>query len=533
MKIKFTLFLISTFSGLFSATAQTTYVDNGTSATYTLQTGDSLYISKGIFTGTINDWAQGGKVTIASGATFKPANVNGYRSKYTIYGTATVSSLNTEAGFGLKNYGTLTVTGGSQVNGNAAQVWINYGTGTIAFKSSFAINADGTSFTNYGDVNVASDFNLYSTSTIVNKKNLSITGNFNSSKGQVGNEGLFASQKITFGGNTSFTNTCRTIAENGITIDNSSATVYNSGLLWASNNKSSSSFTNSGTIISTGNGIIKTVTFINYNIIRGNGLMYITGKSTLGSQGKVGVSGNTADTLKIYTVNRTKTTQIFDDQWGTVYSNAVYAKFQAPDTTTASDYPCSAEYAPLIILPVTWNDFSVELFNDLPVLNWSAKFDEGTLFEVQRSFDGNQFSAIAKVNTIQGISAYRYNDQSVPASHGNIIYYRIKAFEPSGLEKYTAIKSIRFATESAVSLQAAPNPFTGQLNINYKAARKGTATIKIFNIEGQLQLVKNVQVSIGNNTITIPEGNNFKSGIYILNLNNENGTIISAKVIKQ
>ena len=31
-----------------SATGQTTYVDNGTSTTYTLQTGDSLYISRAL-----------------------------------------------------------------------------------------------------------------------------------------------------------------------------------------------------------------------------------------------------------------------------------------------------------------------------------------------------------------------------------------------------------------------------------------------------------------------------------------------------
>ena len=112
----FTLSFI--LAGFISATAigQTTYVDNGTSTTYTLQTGDSLYIKQGTFTGAVNDWNNGGKVTVASGATFKPSGVNGYRSKYIIYGTAILPSLQTEQGFSLQNYGVITVNGGTQMN---------------------------------------------------------------------------------------------------------------------------------------------------------------------------------------------------------------------------------------------------------------------------------------------------------------------------------------------------------------------------------------------------------------------------------
>lgn len=520
---------VSTFSF-----GQTTYVDNGTSNTYTLQTGDSLYIKQGTFTGSINDWNNGGKVTVAAGATLKPANVNGFRSKYVIYGTAELASLNTEAGFGLNNFGTVTVNGGSQVNGNNAQTWINNTGATLTFKSSFAINANNTSFTNYGDITIASDFNVYANATVQNKKSIVIAGNFNSSKGDITNEGLFSStQRITFSGSTNYTNTCRTVAENGIMIDNNSTKVYNSGLLWASNSKNTSSFTNSGTVYSTGRGVIKTVVFTNYKEITGNGFLYITGYSTLGGQGKVGTNGNTTDSIKIYTVNRTKTTQIFDDQWGTVYNNSKYAQFSAPDTTTASYYPCSVQYAPLIILPVVWNEFSVSLSADIPNLKWSAKYDAGTYFEVERSNNGVDFVSVTRIAGQQNVSTYNYDDRSLSSSHPSVVYYRIKATEPDGTHKYTDVKSVRFCTESNTSVQTWPNPFSSVLNINYKSAQKAVITIKIFNIDGQLRAVKTAAVNTGNNSITVSEANNLSKGIYIIKVVADNGVTSSSKIVKQ
>src|SRR5690606_2048945 len=120
----------------------------------------------------------------------------------------------------------------------------------------------------------------------------------------------------------------------------------------------------------------------------GNGFMYLTGKTTGG--GTIGLNGYTADTLKVYTVNRSSASRIFDEQWGTVYSNTIYFPFNAPDTTTAAGYPCYIASAP-IILPLVWNDFSVGLAGQMPLLTWSADSDPGTLFEVQRSANGKEF----------------------------------------------------------------------------------------------------------------------------------------------
>lgn len=554
MKTKITILLLvlGVFLSQNELHAQTTYIDNGSSSTYTLQTGDSLHIRQGTFTGTINNWSQGGKVSIASGATFRPANVNGYNSKYTVHGTMIVANLQGNGGFALDNYGVVTVNGSLQLNSsaqhlinrlgaylnisgsfdiNAANSSFNNG-GNVTIGSAVNMNADGIVYANTGDIEVGSNFNMYSNSTVVNKKSLSINGNFNANKGQVTNEGrFFSTQTITLGGNVVYTNTCRTIANNGITINNSSASIYNSGILLAAN---ASAFTNSATIINTGNAAIKSGVFTNYGAVRGNGYLYITGKSTLGSGATVGTNGSATDSIRIYTVNRTKTTQIFDDQWGTVYPAAKYAQFTAPDTTGFSAYACATEYTSLAILPATVSNFSVKILNNYPVVSWSANFDEGTLFMVQRSENGIDFTSVGSVASKSENKNYSFTDQTLSINHASVMYYRVYAIGQTGNQKYTDIKSVRFEAVAANgTISAYPNPFVSELSIMYTATQKQTITVKVFDFTGQVKYNKQVSANSGSNTIPVTEARKWNSGVYFVQIITANNTAVTSKIVKQ
>ncbi len=533
MNQSFTLILFASFFLFTSSYTQTVYVDNGSSATYTLKTGDSLYLSGGTFTGKINEDGQGGKVTIATGATFKPSSIKGFRSKYRIYGTAILPSLQAESGFGLENYGVTTVTGNTTIN-SGVQVWLNDKHASLYIKGLLQVNSSsaGSTFTNYGDVTVENGFTAYAAVSVINRSNFLISKAFAlGNTGQFQNEGyLYVKDGITLNNNATVTNTCRLVSGKEITVNG--GTIYNSGLLWASNEQNASLITiNNGTIISLGQGIVKAVKLTNNGTIKGNGFMYLTGKTVNNGNGKVGVSGYTTDTLKVYTVNRSKTTQIFDDQWGTVYPNVIYAPFAAPDTLTASVYPCYLESS-MVILPFEWKDFSVKLFDsNTPVLNWSAQYDKGTLFEVQRSYNGKDFTAVAGMPH-QESAAYQYADEALSSTLPHVIYYRVKANTPAGKESYSEIKMVRF--EAAVShITASPNPFTSQVNIGYNASRKGTVAVKAFNLQGQLQLIKQVNVNKGSNNIIISEAAGWGSGVYIIGVSAENAPPASIKVIKQ
>lgn len=525
MKQNFTLVLFFVMLSC-SVFSQTTYIDNGSSATYILKTGDSLHIRQGTFTGKISD-REGSKITIAVGATFKPSKVDGYHSKYIVYGSAILPSLQTAAGFGLENYGATTVNGNAEMNGGA-QTLTNANNATIHFTGSVAINANGSYFINYGEIIIEKDLSTYASVSIINRKNVLIGEDFAIGNGQLQNEGYWYAQKsITVNSNATITNTCRMVSGKTITIN--SGTVYNSGLLWASNGQNGSAFTNNGTIVSLDRGVIKSVKFTNNGTIKGNGFLYLTGKTVGG--GTIGVDGYTTDTLKVYTVNRSATTRIFDEQWGTVHPNTIYFPFEAPDTTTASIYPCYVASSP-IILPLVWNDFSVSLANQIPVLNWSAESDNGTLFEVQRSDNGKEFVPLIKMPR-QDNAVYQYYDRELLANQPAIVYYRIKVIEPGGMEKYSDIKTIRFGSKVPNGIAASPNPFTSQVSISYPSSRKEKISIAIFNLQGQLQLVKAATVTSGNNNIVIGETARFEKGFYIIKITGENGTVGSRKLLKQ
>ncbi len=511
------LFLLL-ITNIIQVSAQTTYVNNGTNISYTLAAGDSLYIASGTYTGSVNCWVANTKITVAAGAHFRPSSVNGYRSILRVYGTATLPNVGTGDGFQLYNYGNTTFTGNPQINSTATIV--NDRDATLSL-SGLAINAV-TSFTNDGQIIVNGNLNVNGNATIQNNSTISIAGNFNASGGTLNNQGLFlATGSITMSSSAVLNNSCRTVAQNGITFYNN--VVYNSGLIWASST-GNASFVNHSTLTSNGNGVIKSGTFTNYGHIRGNGNIYVTGKSTLGGGASVG-SNSSIDQLRIYTVNRTSTSKIFDDQWGTVYSNATYSAIAAPDTLTPGGYGCSFEYAPYIILPVEWSEFTVSLTNNTPALQWAILNEEKIVFEVERSTNGKDFEIIAKL----GGTSFR----DVSAAEAGTLYYRVKAITADGTQKYSSIETVRTANTDVASYQVFPNPFLQKVTVQYKSNSRNAIVVKVFNAFGQIQYQKKTETIKGYNQIEINETSTWKTGIYVIQITGENGDVQSMKVMKQ
>jgi hypothetical protein len=265
--------------------------------------------------------------------------------------------------------------------------------------------------------------------------------------------------------------------------------------------------------------------------IIGKALLYFYG-TTLTSGGTTGVSGPTTDTIKMYDLTRATPTSIYDNQTtgAVVHPNVIYKAWGDPDSTRAYFVGCSLEILLQVPLAINWNYFYVSLSNDIPALTWSAEFDRSTTFEIQRSYDGSNFSIINTVPSEAGRTEYKFNDDLVNAN-ALVVYYRIKATQISGEEKYTQVKTIRFNNKPGTILMA-PNPFTNNFIINYTTGERETITIKMFNGSGQLKLMKNVIVNNGNNSINITEAARFANGIYVLQVSGVNNKISTIKVIK-
>jgi hypothetical protein len=513
--------------------SSTVYVDNGSSATYNLVAGDSLNIASGTFTGTISGFALGAKISVASGAVFQPASMAfpNVRGTMYVYGTFKMTpQLRTNSNFTLHNYGVVWASSTTLMSGSS-QVWNNYYGALLRLDGDAQMTNDNT-INNFGTMTCGANLTMVGNSNINNKNVITVAGNYLNSGGTFTNEGRFQTTgSITFNnGLAVINNYCRMIAEGGI--HNTSGFVYNYSYMWAKSSLGLGNIVNSGTLTNGPNGIVHGATLNNTGTINGAGKIYITGYTTTTNLGTTGVLGITTDTIKFYDVSRTNPLTIYDNQTGIVRPNTVYRTFAAPDSNASYVTGCAVELLNTIPLAVNWNYFFVTLADETPALNWSAKYDRGTVFEVQRSYDGINFHQIKNVNSVNAIAEYNFNDELVN-DKSTVVYYRIKAIEPGGAQKYSETRTVKFRNKAGVAIQTAPNPFTSDFTINYQTTEQGRITIKLYNMNGQQLLVKNVTVNNSFNSITITEAAQLTKGMYVVQVTRDNKLVSAEKIIKQ
>jgi len=519
-----------------------TYVDNGTSTTYSLNSGDSLFIATGTYTGNINSFPSGAKITVSDMAIFNPStfpNTSGNSAAgiMYVYGTFTfTSSLITNTNFTIHNYGTVNL--GSVTIKGKDQVWTNHYGGTINFAGDVVMNGavgdDNNAFINYETINCNGNFQMNTGSVFTNYKDFTASGNVKVNGGTLRNEGnLVVTGNILMNNGASvIRNYCRMETSGGLT--NTSGNFYNYSYVWARN----SDIVNSSAIINVliGGATPPIIHGRNYThstggTMTGPALLYFYGTTTM-TGGTLGVNGATADTIKMNDITRISPTQILDVQsGGTRYPNVIYNAWGAPDSLRVYLTGCSVEIFLEIPLAINWNFFEVNLTNNIPLLNWSAEFVQSTVFEIQRSYDGRNFSTIDDLPYEVGQSGYEYKDRLVN-TQAPIVYYRIKSIELGGVEKYTQTRTVKFSNKPG-SIHTAPNPFTNNFIINYRAAGREAITVRILNVSGQQMFVKNLEVNDGNNDINITDAAQLAKGIYVVQVSKGYNIISSSKIIKQ
>jgi len=532
---KFTLSAILSLcaSVSFKLFAGTTYIDNGTSTTYTLNTGDTLYIATGTYTGVIGGFDYGATIIVSNGATFQPSSIpfpNVHGTMY-IYGTFKMTTqLRTNSGFTLNNYGIVSLTSATLMSGSG-QVWTNNYGAVLNMTGDVSMTNDNK-LINYATINCGANFTMTGSTQLINKKNITINGNYTNSGGTLTNEGKFETiGSMTFNAGLAVVNNyCRLISSGGIY--NTTGVFNNYSYVWAKDALGLGNIVNSGTIYNAPNTIIHSKNFNNTGIVTGAGNLYFTGLTATTNLGTTGTSGITTDTIKIYDITRANPLTIYDNQTGIVYPNVVYRAFKAPDSNRAYLPMCSAEILAEIPLATNANYFFVNLFDNIPGLTWSAVYDRDAIFEIQRSYDGINFDPIKKLPTEYGRSEYDFSDRQVN-TQSPVVYYRIKTTGSGGADKYTATRMVKFSNKKEVTIHTAPNPFTSNFIINYQSAENEMIMIRVFNVSGQQKLAKNVVVHNGFNSINITEAAQLTNGMYIIQMSKGNNIFSSNKVIKQ
>ena len=203
-------------------------------------------------------------------------------------------------------------------------------------------------------------------------------------------------------------------------------------------------------------------------------------------------------------------------------TNAQYTNGEIEDYQVFYDDP----------LPVNIVKFDVNAYNTHDAkLDWATASElNNSHFEVQRSFDGYNFSTIGEVKgngTSHALINYNYIDKTIP-THENMVYYRLNQVDFDGESALTDVRLVQFEGFSNTPLVVYPNPTRNETTILLgNNVSQGNYTIT--DLVGKQWMADVVQS--GSKSIQL-DFSNLPSGVYIATLNADGQDSRHVRIVK-
>ena len=176
-------------------------------------------------------------------------------------------------------------------------------------------------------------------------------------------------------------------------------------------------------------------------------------------------------------------------------------------------------FATNVVVPITLLDFTAKPQKESISLLWQTANEINFKgFELQHSInDVKNFTSIAEIKG-KGAGDYAYTDFNV--APGDIYYYRLKLLDNDGTYTYSNIKS--GSIEGKAKAKIYPNPTNGTAHLLINTVSESDATVKVFNVQGQLMRNFSSKLITGQNDLLI-DLSSFPTGMYyvLTNINNE------------
>ncbi len=167
-------------------------------------------------------------------------------------------------------------------------------------------------------------------------------------------------------------------------------------------------------------------------------------------------------------------------------------------------------------LPLRLIDITAQAKKDLVKVNWTTSFEENiSLFEIDYSYDGIQFSNAARVIPANSSTGYSYSFEHV-INTSKKLFYRLKTTEQNGQISYSKIVSVNSYASKGIIIQ--PTVVTNQLLII--DASEPVESIRVFNSIGKEVLNKSIGGRQGNISIQLP---GLMPGTYIVHSRTQSG----------
>lgn len=144
----------------------------------------------------------------------------------------------------------------------------------------------------------------------------------------------------------------------------------------------------------------------------------------------------------------------------------------------------SAATNALSSLPVSFLSFNARKAGTTALLNWSISGDvDADYFEVQGSYDNQQFQPIATVKAIERKTDYSYSGITL---RPGVNYYRIKAVEKTGRTLFTKVAALVLANKGIEILRASPSIITNQTSLQVSSSTNTAASFLLTDVQGRV-----------------------------------------------
>ncbi|MFN4083926.1 MAG: GEVED domain-containing protein [Bacteroidia bacterium] len=186
-------------------------------------------------------------------------------------------------------------------------------------------------------------------------------------------------------------------------------------------------------------------------------------------------------------------------------------------------------------LPVSLIRFTANKLNDDVMLNWVTSNEvNNSGFDVERSIDGVSFEPIAFIKgngNTNHVVRYNHKDQNAFDKTGvNTLYYRLRQFDFDGSYNYSNVVSVNNYEPNEDKLNAYPNPFNNDVQLEIFSTKDLSAELVITDIQGRMIATRKYNINNGLNVVNIFELNDAKAGVYFVKVNGMD--IPSIKIVK-
>ena len=185
-----------------------------------------------------------------------------------------------------------------------------------------------------------------------------------------------------------------------------------------------------------------------------------------------------------------------------------------------------------LTLPVRLSSFNGKRIGPDVALNWTVEQESNmTSYIIERN-NGTIWEIVGQVNASSnaaGAAHYQFTDR---APQGTSLLYRLKMIDAGLNFKYSGIVRIG-NNDAGIKLLTFPNPFISELNINVNAAVSQETVITLYDAGGKAIQANSWKLGAGNNNFTFSQLGGLTGGVYLVEVKDLSGAIISrSKIVK-